>query len=244
MGKINQVAVNGQNYEIEDKVARNYYPDTKQSAAVAEENSYKIVDKNGNTIAEFKSDSDISIMLGGDEENAILKLTKNKVIINNNIELKENRYISFGTDTINQIRGNNRDITVGRIVQYYDLNPENNGYSLFLGRNNKYSDGGEHRPNNLILGDSNYITGIQNAIFGKNNKNGNRRKANYTTIFGNNNIINAEKNFVIGENIDDADSPIAKRIILGYPVYFDVSGKTLQQRLDDLEKKVDTLEKK
>ena len=83
MGKINKVVVNGQNYEIEDKVARNYYSDTKQSATVTEENSYKIVDKNGNTVAEFKSDSDISIMLGGDEENAILKLTKDKVEIGN-----------------------------------------------------------------------------------------------------------------------------------------------------------------
>ena len=81
MGKINQVVVNGQNYEVEDKVARNYYPDTKQSAAIAEENSYKIVDKNGNIIAEFKSDLDISILLGGDEENAVVKITKNKVEI-------------------------------------------------------------------------------------------------------------------------------------------------------------------
>lgn len=242
MGKINKVVVNGQNYEVEDKVARNYYPDTEQVAAIAEENSYKIVDKNGNVLAEFKSDSDISITLGGGgEENAILKLTKNGFkIIRNDFD----DYLSLDSNDIYFKDANSKIRTIysSKTVRYLVESQNNNGNTdLLLGVNNetKHSNSG----NTLILGDSNKSNGIQNIVFGKNNYIGKSNETNYCFVFGNNNIIRKERNIVIGDNIDDADSQIEKRIILGYPVYFDVNGKTLQQRLDDLENKVAVLEK-
>lgn len=164
MENINQVVVNGQNYEVEDKVARNYYPDTKQSAAVVEQNSYKIVDKNGNTIAEFKSDSDISVLLGGNKENAIVKITKDKVEIGN-----ENTEINI-KGLYESLKYNNNEI--GLILEHSCAKiPGNNkniidpsaGNGIIFGYNNVL-----HNFNSLIGGTDSSSNHDNTFILGKN----------------------------------------------------------------------------
>lgn len=177
MGKINQVVVNGQNYEVEDKVARNYYPDTEQVAAIAEENSYKIVDKNGNVLAEFKSDSDISIMLGGGEENAILKLTKNKVEIGN-----ENTEINI-KGLYENLKYNNNEI--GLILEY--------GCAKLPGDNKNiiYDRAG----NGIIFGYNNLMNGPNSLIGGTDCSSG----SSNVLVFGKQLTTGKEGQVVIGE---------------------------------------------
>lgn len=248
MGKINKVVVNGQNYEVEDKVARNYYPDTEQVAAVVEQNSYKIVDKNGNTLAEFKSDSDISIALGGGEENPILKLTKDKVEIGN-----ENTEINI-KGLHESLKYNNNEI--GLILEHSCAKiPGDNkniigiqvGNSIVLGYNNKV-----YCSNSLIGGTDSTSTDNNTFVFGKGLSTGKEGQV----IIGEYNY-RSDKNydfysFMIGGGDQHEDSNLIHinkkgsyfKGIGGYDGREFIECKSLQDIISDFETRIAALEKK
>lgn len=237
MGNINQVVVNGQNYEIEDKTARNYYPDTKQSAAITEENSYKIVDKNGNTIAEFKSDSDISILLGGEEENAVLKLTKDSVKI--------------GTGST-KVLINGKDQSELELDNFkYDK--DNNIVEILDKDNNDIQN---DCINNIVILGNNSIRRLSNSIIiGKNNRLGNDVWKNNLILIGNScgvftdDIYPYSKGFIVASGNNNYTNAIVhineRTYITGIGGYSGIkieSSKSLQYIIADYESRIKKLE--
>ena len=79
MSKINQIIVNGSAYQIEDKENK-YYKNSTQQVTEATEDTYKILNNQGLTLAEFKSNGEFTLT---DGENDILKYNKKTVTIGN-----------------------------------------------------------------------------------------------------------------------------------------------------------------
>lgn len=248
MGKINQVAVNGQNYEIEDKVARNYYPDTKQSAAIVEENSYKIVDKNRNTIAEFKSNSDISILLGRDEENAIIKLTENKVEIGNekteinikgiyeSLKYNNNEIGLILEHSCAKIPGDNKNIISSASANSIIL-----GYNNYIGKSNSLiggTDSNSGDTNTLVFGKKLYTGKEGQVIIGEYNYRSLTEYDYYSFIIGggetsnNSNLVHINKKGAYFKGIGDYNGKAF------------INSKSLQQIISDFETRIAALEKK
>ena len=247
MGKINQVVVNGQNYEVEDKVARNYYPDTKQSAAIAEENSYKIVDKNGNTIAEFKSNSDISILLGRDEENAIIKLTENKVEIGNekteinikgiyeSLKYNNNEIGLILKHSCAKIPGDNKNNISSTSANSIIL-----GYNNYIGKANSLiggTDSNSGDANTLVFGKKLYTGKEGQVIIGEYNYRSLTEYDYYSFIIGggetsnNSNLVHINKKGAYFKGIGDYNGKAF------------INSKSLQDIISDFETRISALEK-
>lgn len=80
MNKINKVIINGNAYQIEDKENK-YYKNSTQQVIETAEDTYKILNNQGLTLAEFKSDGNFSLQDGAD--NNIIKYNEKTVTIGN-----------------------------------------------------------------------------------------------------------------------------------------------------------------